>query len=99
MYRPKIEYTYEVAGRPYTGQRLRFSSSEASSPAQVQKLVAPFAPGRPATVYYDPADPRSSTLDTSVAGTRASEIIGLVLALAGTIGIVVGIYLNTTLAQ
>ncbi|HEY7385698.1 MAG TPA: DUF3592 domain-containing protein [Beijerinckiaceae bacterium] len=93
VYQPKIEYTYEVAGTAYAGQRLGFANSERTTMSAAQKLTAGYAVGQPVPVFYDPADPQSATLSTSTSGTRVSEIFGAVLAVAGLAGTLFGLYM------
>ena len=79
-YRADIVYHYRVAGRDYTGfgigdgQDWTYWSYESAAAA-----VARFGRG-PLIVYYDPADPERSALDTN--------IFGLVPLIMGGVGLV-----------
>jgi hypothetical protein len=56
---PLVYYAYQVDGQLFQGHRVRF----AGSPWQATAVVDHCPAGSPVTVFYDPADPSSSTLE------------------------------------
>ncbi len=61
-YRIDVEYTYQVDGRPYRGDRLTAGDAYFRDLRSAQAALRGLEPGRPVTVYYDPADPTRSVL-------------------------------------
>lgn len=71
-YRPKISYTYSVAGKQYAADRYRygqFSSGDRSA----FRVVASHPAGRQVEVHYNPDDPSDAVLLT---GLEGSDIFG-----------------------
>lgn len=62
QWRLNLRYTYEVAGQPYQGDRLRAMAERFPTEAQARQHEAAFRPGQRVKVYYDPAKPSSSVL-------------------------------------
>ena len=62
MWHSQVRYRYTVNGQLYTGNRLRAFGYNHSSEAESLKELAPFAPGQPVRVYYDPVKPEVSVL-------------------------------------
>ena len=81
-----LHYTYEVAGRRYSGTRMVINNDGFSTRAELEDLLKPNADGN-VPVYYDPLSPDESVL---VRGTLAkwTWIIGFLIL---PIGLVVGI--------
>jgi hypothetical protein len=61
-YRIDVDYTYEVNGRPCRGDRLTPGDPYFRDLRSAQSALRGLDPGRPVTVYYDPADPARSVL-------------------------------------
>jgi hypothetical protein len=61
-YRVDVDYTYEVNGRPYRGDRLTSGDAYFRDLRSAQSALRGLEPGRPVTVYYNPADPTRSVL-------------------------------------
>ena len=76
-YTPKIHYRYQVKGREYHGERIRYGTA-----FNTYTLAHAFAAQHPAlstvTVYYDPRNPSESLLQTGINGTDLFFIIFLV---------------------
>lgn len=68
-YRARISYTYDVAGKAYTSDQVRFGGfSESNFPGSLQKVVDQYVVGRQGPVSYDPADPATATLQPGASG-------------------------------
>jgi hypothetical protein len=83
-YFAEVVYQFEVDGRSYRGQRLRFASVVSDSPAAAERDVAAHPVGSSVRVYYDPAQPEESVLDRSFATSSfLLPSFGLVLLVFG----------------
>jgi hypothetical protein len=66
FYSPDVVYNYRVGGRDYTGIGIGDGGDYSyDSPGEADAAVAPYRQRLNVTVYYDPADPERSCLDTS----------------------------------
>ena len=70
-YEVKIEYTYYVDEKRYTGNRyiydaMMFGTSTSGSQRKAKKLERSFPMGRQVTIYHNPADPSDSLLKTGI---------------------------------
>lgn len=76
-YSPHVEYAYKVEGRSLSGERVSFrvrSEGEAGAREAVDRYV----PGAPVQVWYDPADPARSVLETGDSWANAIPVgVGL----------------------
>lgn len=64
-YEAKVQYTYEVARQVYSNDTIKFGyRPETESGAE--SLAAEFTAGKAVDVYYDPASPGKSVLQTGV---------------------------------
>ena len=69
MHRARISYTYEVAGKSYTSDQVRFGGfGESSFSGALQKVVNQYVVGTQGPVSYDPADPATATLQPGASG-------------------------------
>ena len=62
MYSPRIEYTYEVSGVQYTGDRFRQVEISTTGPGNAESVVSQFPVGSEVEVYYRPSNPSKSML-------------------------------------
>lgn len=92
VYRPEVTYTYTVADQTFAGQRLGFGDQTKSGRDAAEKLLAPYQLRGPAQVFYDPADPQSSTLSTKASGTLSAQIMGVLFTAVGIAGVGAGLY-------
>lgn len=78
-YRLHLQYAYSVAGSQYTGWRWNAlpPSTNQATHAMLRKVPA----GRAVVVHYDPRDPVSSVIDTSLPIFRCLQL-GVALLLA-----------------
>lgn len=63
LYRPVVEYAYEVGGRAYTGQQIGNWESATSNRKLAQGVIERYVVGQPVTVYYSPRDASRAILD------------------------------------
>ena len=67
MYAPHITYTYAVAGKTYTSDRLEFGGDfSSSSSTYAHTMVDTYLPGTPVEVYYNPNSPASAVLQNGI---------------------------------
>lgn len=67
-YGAKVVYEFDVSGRHYQSERVRFGQASDSSGRWAHETVRTFKPGEVKPVYYDRTDPERSVLQTGVAG-------------------------------
>ena len=75
----KVAYDYTVDDTPFTGNTVRFGN-HAGALAKAEADVAKYPAGAPVEVYYDPAKPQTSTLESGQSGL---SVWGLVLVIMG----------------
>jgi hypothetical protein len=62
-YWPEIRYTYEVAGKTYTGDQIYIGARDGfGSREKAEAVLAPYPKGAAVTVYCDPEHPERATL-------------------------------------
>jgi hypothetical protein len=64
---PRLRYAYEVDGRRYEGERIRFGQIRESERG-ARKVLEQYPAGSPVEVRYDPANPAEATLEAKTAG-------------------------------
>ncbi len=97
VYRPVIEYTYQVDGQTHQGSRYKNSyPGEWTHPdqARVQALVDEYFAGKPVQVHYLPEDPGQAylELETDEGGLQAARWFGFTLLAAGALVLAYGIF-------
>lgn len=92
-YTPIVEYTYEIGGKTYRGNRVFPGASMSYDHGTAQGIVNRYQPGSVVTVHYDPADPTQAVLETKSKGGNLFLIIGAVFAVLGIIGCCIGVIL------
>ncbi len=77
---PVIEYTFQVEGAIFSGNRLTFSQVvvEEDTAAKIRKL---FAVGNPVQVHFNPRKPADCVLNPSGAELKNRLILGIILTL------------------
>jgi hypothetical protein len=82
MYKPLVEYAYEVGGKVYRGTTLGHGGDTAtSSESRAATRAARYATGQIVEVRCDPDDPASAVLE--LGGDRSLVLLGVALALFG----------------
>ena len=77
-YKPHIRYAYEVGGRPYQSDTVRFGNLETSVTNKAQAYLTKYPEGSAVSVRYDPADPQVATLE-SEAATGSLLVFGILM--------------------
>jgi hypothetical protein len=81
----RVRYRYRVNGKDYEGGRVSFFAVESA-----EATVKRYPKGNVVAVYYDPADPKTSTLQTGAEGAAGKPlIVPVILLLVGT-GLLIG---------
>ena len=62
-YVPRIRYEYEINGRAYRGERIRFGGAGFMSLARAREELREWPVGTEVSVAYDPRDPMNATLE------------------------------------
>lgn len=68
MYSANVQYTYQVNGTTYTGDRIRHGGMSSSDSSQANADVARYTPGSAVTVRYNPVNPADAVLESGVGG-------------------------------
>ena len=58
---PRVTYSYEVNGSPYSSERISFASL--TPPREVEEVLGRYPVGQPVTVYFAPTDPSQAALE------------------------------------
>lgn len=83
-YHVRVTYAYAVDGRRFTGDEIWLTAGTSfNSREEAAEFLAPYRPGNPVAVYYDPADPQ----DTALIVERGGDPMVL-LILAGLWGLI-----------
>ena len=62
-FEPRLEYSYTVEGKTYTGTRLEFCTPWTKYQEEIAQRLAPYPQGSKADVWYNPAAPAESVLE------------------------------------
>lgn len=63
LYKLRIEYSYNVQGIEYTGNRLYLDGEpESAHESEIQSLVIKYTPGSQVEVFYEPENPSNSAV-------------------------------------
>ncbi|MBC2715123.1 MAG: DUF3592 domain-containing protein [Desulfobacteraceae bacterium] len=65
-YHPSVKYTYSVDRRSYTGKRITASDVYQKTLSGAKDILKKYPVGGEVSVYYDPADPGTSLLETGM---------------------------------
>ena len=81
---PVVRYNYEVAGRKYSGDRLRPGYVKVGSRSAAERMLQPYPVGASVPVRHDPADTSSSLLDLETSSApMMTAVVGAMLILFG----------------
>ncbi|HEY6195074.1 MAG TPA: DUF3592 domain-containing protein [Candidatus Eisenbacteria bacterium] len=81
LYRPLVEYSFEVRGEPFSGKRISLITINTSFKSMAETEARQFVVGAKVTVYFNPSDPRQCVLDRR--GPKDDSGALIVMALAG----------------
>jgi hypothetical protein len=91
-YQPLVHYRYNVGGRDMEGVQLRLADSATSDRNKAYADIAPYPPGTPVQVRYNPMRPEESVLELSAAKSPFLLIAGgLLLAIVLGVGAIVAV--------
>jgi hypothetical protein len=77
IYRPRVEFTYTVAGKEYTGRTFTLSYYSTNKETATE-ITRRYPVGKSVSVYYNPGDQSEATLETGE--NRFGSVFMLVLA-------------------
>ncbi len=80
---PAVNYSYEVCGTPYTGNRISLAVIGDSNKSAAAKRLMPYTEGASVLVFFDEADPSSSYLINPRKHIRTSILISMGFVLFG----------------
>ena len=88
-YRPRIEYTYQFQGKPYSSHRI--ITLDTNWPLEeVKEVISRYPVGSPVTVWVDSGNPELAVLEKGMLGNekrfKILLIIGTAFLLLGIIG-------------
>lgn len=81
-YEAIVRYTYSVAGKEYTGERVSFGVKN-SSEKLASETVAHYPVNTSVTVFYDPRKPQQAVLDQASSSGWLQIVIGIALFVVG----------------
>lgn len=80
VWSPVLTYSFEVAGKKYTGHRIGVADVPVDHYSEAHEVVTRYAPGTPVTVFVNPGDPALSILEPGITFAAVGPIIiGIVL--------------------
>lgn len=84
-YAPRVEYTYAVGDRQFTGSQITFGGTiNTAGSADARQTVAKYPTGKRIAVHYEPDNPSSSVLETGISATSSfAFFLGLILSGVG----------------
>lgn len=91
VYTPIVEYTYEIGGKTYHGNRIFPGSTLSYDLGTAQGIINRYQPESTAKIHYDPSDPSNAVLETQSKGGKLFLIIGIIFAVLGIIGCCIGV--------
>ena len=77
VYEPRVRYAYEIGGRRYEGDRIRFGAFRESEKG-ARAILDRYPVGASVEVRYDPSDPSVAALETRTAGIGI-QVFGVVV--------------------
>lgn len=78
-YSPRVEYTYQVGGQTYTGQRISFGFNPSfSNPNKAQSFLGRYPVGGAVRVYHDPNLPGEAVLEKRSSGSTTGMVLGII---------------------
>lgn len=77
-----LDYRFQVGGRNYAGNRIRFDETRYDTTKKAQTELAKYPVGMQVQVYYDPQNPANCVLQRSNRTGWGLLVIGAVITLA-----------------
>ena len=94
LFTAKLEYTYDIAGKTYTGTRLAVRPMRSQSPGEVKRHLAPYTPGRSVLAHVNPSKPAQAYLTTNPGLYLYSLIIPGLVMMAISLAIGQALYIH-----
>ena len=79
MYRPAVEFAYQVHGREFHANQIKLNMTVSGGQGYAEKVVAKYPAGREVDVHYDPANPSNAALENPTGATWLLLIIALAM--------------------
>jgi hypothetical protein len=81
-YYPHVEYSYQVAGMTYQGDKINLGARRGySSPQKANEEIARYPVGAQVRAYYNPKNPKEAVLQQRAVGTNFMMIFGIIALL------------------
>jgi hypothetical protein len=90
MYRPAVEYSYQVHGRELHGAQIKLGMTAGGMQAYAEKIAARYPVGGAVEVHYDPTNPSTAALENPTGATWLVAL--LALAMFGLAAYALGIF-------
>lgn len=84
-YTVSVRYSYEIDGREFEGDRLRFGNETHNSWALAKDEQLLYPPGKEVQVYYDPKTPNRSVLIKGIGLSWMMMALGLMALVIGLV--------------
>ncbi|KAF0243390.1 MAG: hypothetical protein FD180_3430 [Planctomycetota bacterium] len=82
----RVAYHFEVAGKPFHGDRLTPLGAPQESEAEAISRALAHPPGQPCRVFYNPADPKENCLEPGATGKAWMWLwMGVVMFVLGSL--------------
>jgi hypothetical protein len=83
-HRPHVEYTYTVAGIPYTSRQISFDIfDKPGGQGRIESIMARYPVGKAVTVYCDPNNPATAILEPEDYSPFYSPLLPAIIFFAG----------------
>ena len=79
MYRPVVEYAYQVRGRDYRGNQIKLNVAVSGGQGYAERVVKRYPQGGEVAVHYNPARPSSAVLESSAGVTWIVALLALAM--------------------
>jgi hypothetical protein len=79
MYRPVVEYAYQVRGRDYRGNQIKLNVAVSGGQSYAERVVKRYPQGGEVAVHYNPARPSSAVLESSAGVTWIVALLALAM--------------------
>ena len=95
-YYPEVTFSYDVQGRRFESNTIAadIKSHWSKNRAEVESILARYAPGVTTTVYYNPGSPHESVILPGLSRYRISHYSAIIVGgiLVALVGYMVGVY-------
>ena len=79
MWRPAVEFAYEVHGHAYRSRQIKLNVEVSGSQSAAEKVVARYPAGNEVEVHYEPANPSNAALENPTGATWILLVVALAL--------------------